>query len=1186
MSFAEKIGGLFMLLLVSACTQQPDTLFRSVPADESDIAFENTIIESDSLNMLDYEYAYSGGGIAVADFNNDGLQDLYFVGNAVSNRLYLNEGNMKFRDVTEPANAGSSNAWHTGVSAVDINNDGWTDLYLSVAKNENPEKRKNILLIHQGLNEQGIPAFINRAEAYGLASTSFSTKSAFFDYDNDGDLDMYEMVADKRRKGRQNMEMSDSKRRRANTDRLFRNDGGAARGHPYFTDVSEGAGIRKSGYGLGLNIVDINRDGWQDIYVGNDFVSNDLLWINNGDGTFTDRAGSYFKHTSFSAMGTDIGDINNDGLMDVVALDMAGSNNRQKQTMFSPNNYQNYFNNIFKDFDPQYTRNTLQLNQGEARGEQRPVFSEIALLSGMAETDWSWGVVMADLNNDRFEDLVITNGIPRNKIDKDFVRFRNQMSSIAPKSMLLDSIPHDKSRNVSFQNNGDLTFANTSEAWGLGERGYSTGLVWADLDNDGDLDIVMSNINDRPFIYENTLDSRDENHHWLKVEFSGPEQNRTGIGAVVSVFDESGLRTKVNQPFRSYLSTVENGVHIGLGPAPKVDSVVVYWPVEDKKQTWKEVRANQTLRADYADAREMHSPRNKRPSSPLFEEVTAKTGITYRHEEQNYMDFKVQRMLPYKLSQYGPALAVGDINGDGLDDLFIGGALTHRGAILMQQEDGRFEEQAFHPENMEKNGAIQEDAGVLLFDADGDGDKDLYVVSGSVENRPESSAYQDRFYENRGNGQFLLRKEALPSFNLSGSAVKAADYDRDGDLDLFIGGRSLPRFYPMPVSSVILRNDSRDGKIVFTDVSSAVAPSLNELGRVTDALWSDFNGDGWQDLVIAGEWMPVTFLVNNEGTFENITERTGIAGEVGWWNSLVGGDFDQDGDTDYVAGNMGLNTIYKASVEEPVRIYGNDFDGNGAYDAILTLYNADTLGNRKEYPAHKFEDFHWQLPRRTQQISSIEHYATSTIKDLFSPSELEEALRYEATELRTGYIENKGGGTFEWRPLPVEAQFAPVFGMLAEDLTGDGKLDLLMSGNHFGGEAQVGSYDAFNGLLLQGGGNGRFEPVPVSKSGVFIPADGKSLVKLRTAADEYLVAASQNQGPLLLFKHKTERKLFRAGPDDAYAILEFKDGSREKREFYYGSSFQSASGRFIRIAEDVTSLTVVTYDNRKRTIAY
>ena len=1189
----KLIGLLLSLLILSSC-QSRETLFQSISSGDSGIRFNNRIQQNDSTNILEYEYAYNGSGVAVADFNKDGLQDLYFIGNEVNNRLYLNEGNMEFRDVTEPSGTQGFKQWYTGVSIVDINDDGLPDIYVCATRSESPAKRKNVLYINQGENDDGIPVFKNEAEAYGLATTAYSTQAAFFDYDNDGDLDMYEMVADKRRKRRI---MGDQAKQNdpANVDHLYRNDWDESAGHPVFTDVSDQAGINKQGYGLGLHIFDINKDGFKDVYISNDFLSNDLLWINDGDGTFTDHARDYFKHTSFSGMGTDAGDLNNDGRLDLVSLDMAGRNNLEKQTMYTPNNYKNYFNNYFTGYDPEFTRNTMQLNQGNIPASDpensHPIFSDISLLTGIAHTNWSWGVLMADFNNDGHKDLVITNGIPKNKIDKDFVKKRDQIGNVASQSMLLDAIPPAKSTNVAFQNNGDLKFSDVTSQWGLKQPLYSTGMAWADLDNDGDLDLVMNNINDEASLYRNTLNDKEEQgeaaNHWLQVKFKGSKRNPQGLGAMVDIYFNSRHQTAEHTVYRGYLSSVEDVEHFGLGKTTNIDSLVVTWPEKAgmARQIWKDINADQIITAEASNASPIPSGKFIRDdiTKPVFTNVNSERNIDFVQKEKFYTDFKIQRMLPHQLSQYGPGLAVGDVNGDNREDLFIGGSFNVKGSFLLQQPDGSFRESDLirGPGGSNK---MQEDEGVLFFDADNDGDLDLYIVSGSVENTPLSQNFRDRLYENDGNGHFVPSTNALPDFRESGSAVKAADYDHDGDLDLFVGGRVKPGNYPAPVSSRILRNDSDQNGLDFTDVTSSVAKSLLQVGLVTDALWTDYNNDGWMDLIISGEWMPITILENQKGTFKDVTDQTGIGDKTGWWNSLAAGDFDNDGDTDYIAGNLGTNTIYKASPEHPVGAYAKDFDQNGFYDAVFTIFLPDSNGVEHEYPAHQLNDFLWQIPEVGKEFDSHRDFATSTIHDIFSKKELNDALVYHANHMESSYIENNGDETFKMKSLPTEAQFAPVFGMVVDDFDGDGNLDVLLNGNDYGAEVQVGAYDALNGLLLSGNGKGEFTPVEMQKSGIFIPGNGKSLVKIKGADGGYLVAAGQNQGPLKVYKANHTSQLVQLQPMDSYATLHFKDGTQRRDEFYYGTSFLSASGRFMQVPDKVESIDIYTFDGSHRSL--
>lgn len=1196
-SYYHYAALLLAVFFISSC-QSRKTLFERIPASQSGLYFNNRIQESDSINVLNYEYLYNGGGVAVADFNNDGRQDLYFTGNEIGNRLYLNEGNMKFKDVTKESGTGGEGKWCSGVAVVDINNDGLPDLYVCATGSKNPAMRRNILYVNQGPDKNGVPVFKDEAAEYGLDDDSYSTQAAFLDYDHDGDLDVYIVTSDKEEGRSIGMNRSgDDENMAANTDRLYRNDWDPAKGHAFFTNVSKKAGITIPGYGLGVNVCDINNDGWPDIYVTDDYLSNDLLWINNRNGTFTNKAGAWFKHTSFSAMGNDVEDINNDGKPDIISLDMFPPDNLRKKTMTDPNNYENVTRRVFTGHAPEYTRNTLQLNDGFTiagkDSASHPVFSDIAFLANIAQTDWSWTPLVADFDNDGYRDIVITNGIPRDITDKDFEQYRGRLGNIAGAKMLNDAIPRVKIANYAFHNDGNLRFDNVTRQWGLEQRSYSDGAVWADLDNDGDLDIVINNINAPVTLYKNmTEDRKAVNHrHWIAVTFRGSAHNRMGQGAVVDIYYDHGKRQVYeNSVYRGYLSSVENEAHFGLGTTPAVDSLIVHWP-DGKIQLWRNLRADRVIHADYKNAvavpvikPNLESQSAKEKAQPVFTLANKKLGIHFVDHENKYNDFKSQALLPHKLSQYGPGLAVGDINHDGLEDIFIGGSKGVEGTFLMQQKDGRFIQKDLFQNDAESDKSI-EDEGVLFFDANGDGYPDLYIVSGSDESPAGSPVYQDRFYLNDGHGHFIYEPHALPPIHISGSCVTAADYDRDGDLDLFIGGRVIPGKYPEPVSGTILRNDSHGKTIKFTDVTDSLAPSLKNIGMITDALWSDFNNDGWPDLVITGEWMPVTFLKNDHGHFVNVTGSTGIGDQKGWWNSLVAGDFDHNGHIDYIAGNLGLNSMYKASTRFPVGIYAKDFANNGIYVAIPTLYMPDSTGVMKEYPAQGRDNLMRQLLEVGKKFPTYRSFGKATIDDILGPKERKGALVYHANDLQTSYIENKGNGKFTIHPLPVRAQFAPVFGMVAGDFNNDGNLDVLLNGNEYGIEAQIGRYDAMNGLLLQGNGKGGFKALTIRQSGIYIPGDGKALVSFATPDGRYYVAASQNNGPLKIFEKNDRSKTIPIKPLDAYAIINYKDGTKRKEEFYYGSSFLSASGRFMEITPGMKSVEIVNYEGKKRNVS-
>lgn len=1185
-----RSGIFFLILAITGFTScKEKTLFESVDPSHSGIHFNNIIQDNDSMNVLEIENIYNGGGVAIADFNNDGLQDIYFTGNMVSNKLYLNKGDFKFEDITTEAGVSGEGRWSRGVSTVDINSDGLMDIYVCATIYPKGVNRTNILYINQGLSEQGIPRFKNMAAEYGLDDTTHSTMAAFFDYDNDGDLDMYLLVNQILKNEYPNGFRPVLKNgEHPSTGRLYMNRWDSIRNHPVFTDVSKEAGVTIEGYGHGVSITDINLDGWKDIYVTNDFLSNNILYINNKNGTFTDKVFSYFKHTSANAMGQDIQDVNNDGLVDIIELDMLPEDNFRKKMMMSPNSYQTYQNSDYFGYQYQYVRNTLQLNMGprvnanDSIGD--PVFSDIGFYSGIAETDWSWTPLVVDFDNDGFRDIIVTNGFPKDVTDHDFIVYRNKASLIASKRELLDAIPQVKLKNYAFKNNGDLTFSNVSTEWNMGEPSYSNGAAYADLDNDGDLDYVVNNINDKAFVFKNNSNRSVNDRRYLRIKFNGENLNINGIGAWAHIYYDSGKhQVYENTPYRGYLSSIEPYAHFGLGKIDRVDSVVIHWN-DGRKQTIKNVNSNQTLVVDIKNAFVLDAaPPPVFAQNTILSDITDSVGITYHHKKKDFIDFNVQKLLPHKFSEYSPGIAVGDLDANGLDDLVIGGSAGFSPTMLLQQLNGTFitTEVLQHPGN--KN---SEDLGILIFDADLDGDNDILTVGGGYEKPPDSDFYQDYFYVNDGKGGFTPDTLALPKNFTSKSCVRAADFDQDGDLDLFIGGRVLPWHYPKPVSSFIYRNDSENGKVKFTDVTEKVAKRLTDIGMICDAVWSDFDNDGWIDLVLAGEWMPVVFLRNNHGVFEDITETTGVARNKGWWSSILSGDFDNDGDIDYVVGNLGLNSLYKATEKLPAKIYAKDFDNNGSYDAIPTMFFPISQENRnkKEFFIHTRDDMIKQMISTRAKFPNYKSYSTSSIDHLLGSKELEGAVILEATNFSHCLFRNNGNNKFEVIPLPNPAQYSCINGMIAEDFNGDGNLDLLISGNDYGTEVTIGRYDACNGLYMKGDGMGNFVTSSILESGLYIPGNGKALVKLRNKTGNCLVAAGQNNGPLKVFLQNVNAKQYAFNPDDISVNIFFGNGVKRKHEINYGSSFLSQSARFINLPDNVTSLEITNSKGEVRRV--
>lgn len=1168
-------------------------LFKQLSSNKTGIHFINKITENDSINPMDITNIYNGGGVGIGDFNNDGLQDIYFTGNLVSNKLYLNQGKLKFQDITEKAGVGGEGKWCKGVSVVDINNDGWLDMYVCASMSSDPKKRQNLLYINQGADKNGIPHFKEMAAEYGLADTVHSTMAAFFDYDNDGDLDMYLVVNEVLKTNNPGVFRPIIKDGSfPSTGRLYRNNWDSSLNHPVFANVTKEAGVTIEGYGHSVNIADFNMDGWKDIFVTNDFVSNDLLYINNGDGTFSDKASAYFKHTSANGMGQDVIDINNDGLSDVIELDMNPEDNYRKKMMMSPNSYQYFQNSDNYGYQYQYVRNTLQLNQGprvlqnDSIGD--PVFSEIGFYSGISETDWSWTPLVTDFDNDGFRDIVITNGFPRDVTDHDFIAFRQTSYSVASKEFTLSQIPQVKLHNYAFQNKRNATFANVTENWGLTIPSFSNGAVYADLDNDGDLDLVINNINDEAFVFENTArEQSNESSHYLQVQCKGDSLNRNGIGAWIEIhYDHGKKQVFENTPYRGYLSTVQDIAHFGLNTITSVDSVIVKWP-NGKMQVLQNVQADQLLKMNIKDALTDYSFAHETfAKNTLFKEVSDAVNIHFVHQERDFIDFNIQKLLPHKLSEYGPALAVGDIDGNGLDDIVCGGASSYKAQLFLQQSNGLFKQQPLLPGTTDGNNKKAEDMGILLFDADGDGDLDLYIASGGYENQPNTEAYQDRLYINDGKGNFLLDSLALPRNFTSKCCIRAIDYDKDGDLDLFISGRVDPWSYPKPVSSFIYRNDSQNGHIKFTDVTNEVAKDLQNIGLVCDAVFTDFDNDGWPDLILAGEWMPITFFKNEKGIFKNVTAHSGVSDQAGWWNTISAGDFDKDGDIDYIVGNVGQNSFYKASEQYPVSIYAKDFDQNGSYDAFTSLYLPVSQENqtKKEFPAETRDDIIKQVIGMRTKFRNYKSFATATMDQLFTKEQLKDALILKANNFKSCYLRNDGNGKFTLFPLPMQAQISALNGMTVDDFDGDGNLDVLINGNDYGTAVTIGRYDALNGLLLKGNGKGDFFAQSILESGIYIPGNGKALVKLRGRNNRYLLAAGQNRGPLKLFELKRNVTMLPLQANEVNAVIKYSNGASRKEEFFYGCSFLSQSGRFLNIDSNVVSVTI--YDNKggKRTV--
>jgi hypothetical protein len=1155
------------LTLIFSCQHKPATQFDVIPSSETGIKFNNTINENEYFNILTFEYFYNGGGVGIGDFNNDGLSDIFFSGNVVNNRLYLNKGDLQFTDISGEAGIQASDKWCTGVAVVDINLDGWLDIYVCTSV-YNPDKRGNILFINQGLDESGIPVFKDSAEAYGIADAGFSIQGVFFDYDNDNDLDLYvltnqvETISPNRHRVKINNGSSPS------NDRLYRNNGDGT-----FTNTTQEAGIFYEGYGLGISVQDFNQDGWKDLYITNDYMTNDVMLINNKDGSFTNQIKHYIKHQNHSAMGHDVADINNDGLVDIFALDMVPEDVQNMKSTMLPTKYNDYVMNTNFGYEHQYIRNVLQINNGSDYFGNH-TFSEISLYSGVFATYWSWAPLFADFDNDGLKDLFISNGFPKDVTDMDFGAVRYQRSMAFEKEELLETIPESRVPNFLYRNVDGISFEKKTKEWGLGDPSFSNGAVFSDLDNDGDLDIITNNINQEAYIYRNNQrEFHPAEGNYLRIDLNGPSLNPLGIGSRITVWTEGERQYFEFSPYRGYISSVEPYIHIGLGDYTYVDSIEVVWP-DNTKKVIGTTSANQIIHVNYENSIDKH--REDRPVKPrFFTEASDSFQLKFKHFDDVFIDFNIQLTIPHQFSQYGPSISVGDINGDSKMDFFLGGSLGSAGTFFIQQ-GGTFIQQYFD-QDYQKN---QEDLGTLLFDADQDGDLDLYIVSGSYEQALSERAYTDRLYENDGSGNFKKLEAALPEFLVSGSCVKASDYDQDGDLDLFIGGRLQPGKYPLPTSSFLLENISEEGQIQFRDATAEDCPDLTDLGLVLDALWTDFNNDHQADLVVVGEWMPITFFENQNGKLVNITDQTGISQYTGLWKSLAGADFDNDGDIDYVAGNLGENSLYKASLAEPVIAYADDYDNNGMTDIIIGRYFTDINGKRDLYPVHSADDLLKQVPVFKDRFKTYADYGNTRLDDVFTETERSNSYKISATCLSTSYLENLGNGAFRLIRLPNKVQFAPVYGMVALDINEDNLTDIILVGNDYGNNPYWGRYDAFNGLVLLNEGDNEWKEMMYPESGFFVPGDGKSLAIFPISTEESLMLAAQNQDSLKVFKRKHSSNAVNISAATASAII-YSDGSKKKVEFYYGHSFLSQSARTLYLREETDSVAFFDYSGKR-----
>jgi hypothetical protein len=1088
-----KKGLMYLYILFfmsfSAFAQNPTTtLFKPVPNNETGINFANIVKESPGLNIISYEYFYNGGGVGLGDFNNDGLVDIYFSGNMQPGRLYLNKGNFKFEDITSKAGVGGKIGWKTGVSIADVNGDGLQDIYLCYSGPLDKEKRTNELFINNGNL-----TFTEKAGQMGVADSGYSTQAVFFDYDRDDDLDLF--VINHNNKNLRNFDASFVKKMVDPDagDRLYRND------NNIFTDVTISSGIISNplGYGLGVSVSDINNDGWPDLYVTNDYVEEDYLYINNHDGTFSEKLKEELGHISNFSMGCDIADINNDGWTDVFTLDMLPEDNKRQKLIYMPDNYELYNNQVQNGFYHQLMRNMLQLNNGNG------TFSEIGQLSGVFCTDWSWATLLADFNNDGNKDIFITNGYGRDMTNRDFVKFygnerlkylRGEKSDNMFR--MLQSIPITPLHDYLYLNNGNLQFSDVSLASGFDKATLSNGAAYADLDNDGDLDLVINHLNAPAEIYRNMLVENGYGGNWVQFNIKGKDHNTYAIGAVVNVYTPKGSMKLENYPVHGFQSSMHVPLHTGL-PSQQIDSVVIRWP-DGKIETLMTVKANTTNNISYQTGQK--DPGHVEKVTSVFS--ASANSFPYVHVSPETNDFKEQPLLPNMISYNGPRTATADINKDGLEDIFVCGAQGQPGKLFIQQKDGSFKEDA-QPDFIQD--ALSDDIDAVFFDADNDGDQDLYVVSGGYNFNQGDKELQDRLYINT-NGKFYKSIQSLPVESLSGSCVRVSDIDNDGDVDIFVGSRVVPGRYPELPGSVLLINN---GKGVFTNAPAAMRGALDSLGMVTDAAWVDVDNDGRKDLIVCGEWMKLHLLSNKNGKLTDLSDHYFPDSLKGWWNRLQLADMDGDGDMDLIAGNWGLNSPLKVSRSEPAIMFYNDFDNNGSVDPLICYYMQG-----KSYPMASRDEMTDQIVSLRQRFPTYDSYANATIEDILTPEQLKTAKQLSANYFETTYFENNKG-VFEARKLPLQANFFPVYAISTGDFDHDGKQDILLAGNTDHARIKIGKIDAGYGVLLKGDGKGHFEYVPQLKSGLSVRGCTRDLIKLNGKNDNRVIFAVNNQAPVI-----------------------------------------------------------------------
>ena len=1066
------------IITISCDIDNNEKQFTLLTINQTGIDFNNQLNEDNSFNYFTYPYIYMGGGVSVGDINNDNLDDIYFTGNMTSNKLYLNKGNLNFEDITLTSGTSGDNRWYTGSTMVDINNDGFLDIYLSVAGLDG--KKNNELYINNGDN-----TFTEMANEYGVDDLGNGVQATFLDYDKDGDLDLY--VANypmtpfdaPRSYYYYKMKNTDD----YETDNLYRNDGLS------FTRVTEEAGLRTYGLTLSATVGDLNNDSYPDIYISNDFSSPDFMYMNNGDGTFTDIVKESTNQTSFYGMGVDIADFNNDQYLDYVQVDMDAKDNRRSKANMASMNPELFWSTVNYGFHYQYMHNTLQLNRRIEN--DKPFFSNISRLSGISSTDWSWGPLLADFDNDGWKDLFISNGTRREINNKDYFN-EIKLRPMSNDSLLYytNQIPSEPISNFAFKNNKDLTFSDVSVDWGLEDKNFSNGATYADLDNDGDLEIIVNNIDQEAQIYRN-----NSTNNFVRVKFKGNEGNIFGIDSRVYLETENSSQMQELTMSRGFQSSVSPYLNFGIGTDQTIKSIKVVWSNGNSEEL-KNPKINSIIEFDILNSKSV-SKMKTGESKLYFENVDV---VKHKHNENEYNDYKKEVLLPHENSRLGPGIAIGDINGDKIDDFVVGGAKDQPTAFYIQKSDGSFYSKSF---TFSKEHAKYEDMDMILEDFDNDGDNDLYVVSGGNEFEPNTPILKDRLYINNGNGSFNYSNGLLPDNFSSGMRVTSSDYDKDGDIDLFVGGRLVPGSYPLPAESFLLENISDGNGVKFRNADESIFP-FKEIGLVTSSVWADYNNDGWTDLIVVGEWTPIKFYKNNEGKFSDDTSLIDVDSTRGWWYDIVAEDFDKDGDFDLVIGNLGNNYKYQTSSDETFDIFYNDFDQNNTGDIVLSYYN-----DGEQYPLRGRQCSSDQIPAIKKKFQDYDAFSIATLEDVYTEPALENSLHYFTKTFSSVYLENTGN-SFKMKNLPSLAQLSSINKILKKDIDKDGFIDIVVSGNMYNSEVETPRNDGSVGVYLKFNPDTGFEAVSTKKSGLFINGDVKEMEFITLNNADYIISAKND----------------------------------------------------------------------------